>query len=77
MIAHRLSTITHADLICVVSDGRIVERGSHAELLQQGNLYYSMWEKQIQAEAPAEDFEKDNESSDGTDPGSTKAVASA
>jgi ABC-type multidrug transport system fused ATPase/permease subunit len=39
VIAHRLSTIRHADRILVVEDGRIVEEGSHAQLLQQNGLY--------------------------------------
>ena len=36
VIAHRLSTIVNADLICVMEQGRIVERGRHDQLLQQG-----------------------------------------
>ncbi|MCC7016368.1 MAG: ATP-binding cassette domain-containing protein [Rhodospirillales bacterium] len=39
VIAHRLSTVTSADQICVVEAGRIVERGSHAELLARGGAY--------------------------------------
>ena len=42
IIAHRLSTIRTADLIVVVDDGRIVERGSHAELLQRGGAYWKL-----------------------------------
>ena len=41
VIAHRLSTIEKADLILVMDEGRIVERGSHAQLLEQ-NGYYSV-----------------------------------
>ena len=41
IIAHRLSTVKHADLICCLRGGRVVECGSHAELLQQ-NGYYKM-----------------------------------
>ena len=39
VIAHRLSTIKNADLICVLQDGKILERGSHDELLQRGGAY--------------------------------------
>ncbi len=39
VIAHRLSTIKNADMICVMHDGRIVERGTHCELLQLGKYY--------------------------------------
>jgi ABC-type multidrug transport system fused ATPase/permease subunit len=47
VIAHRLSTVRHADLICVVDDGRIVERGGHEELLAQGGLYRELYERQF------------------------------
>jgi ATP-binding cassette subfamily B protein len=47
LIAHRLSTIMHAGLICVLEKGRIVEQGSHAELLDQKGLYSAMWRQQI------------------------------
>lgn len=46
VIAHRLSTVTSADQILVVDKGRIVERGSHSELLQMGGRYVGLWEKQ-------------------------------
>jgi ATP-binding cassette subfamily B protein len=42
-IAHRLSTIKDADLILVLEDGRIVERGSHESLLENGGLYAHLW----------------------------------
>jgi ATP-binding cassette subfamily B multidrug efflux pump len=47
VIAHRLSTIVHADQICVVEAGRIVERGRHQELLAAGGLYHDLYERQF------------------------------
>ena len=45
-IAHRLSTIRDADLILVFHEGRIIERGTHEELLEQKGLYYKMHQAQ-------------------------------
>ncbi|HET92036.1 MAG TPA: ABC transporter ATP-binding protein [Chloroflexi bacterium] len=47
VIAHRLSTVRHADLICVVDGGRIVERGRHEELLARGGTYRELYERQF------------------------------
>lgn len=47
VIAHRLSTIMHADKIFVLEKGRIVENGSHHELLDHKGLYYAMWRQQV------------------------------
>lgn len=55
IIAHRLSTITNADQILVLSGGTVVETGTHAELIELGGKYASMWRKQSrQQEAAAE-----------------------
>jgi subfamily B ATP-binding cassette protein MsbA len=45
-IAHRLSTIKHADEICVLHEGQIVERGSHEELLAKGGYYKKLHDMQ-------------------------------
>ncbi len=47
IIAHRLSTVTHADKILVIDDGRIVERGTHAELAHAGGVYERLCEVQF------------------------------
>ncbi len=49
VIAHRLRTIENADLILVIKDGRIIERGNHRELLGQEGFYYQMYQSQIGA----------------------------
>ena len=50
VIAHRLSTVRQADLIVVVEDGRVVDTGTHAELLERGGLYADLYRTQF---APA------------------------
>ncbi|MGL5860558.1 MAG: ABC transporter ATP-binding protein, partial [Phycicoccus sp.] len=47
VIAHRLSTVRHADEILVVDEGRIVERGTHAELVARGGLYAELYRTQF------------------------------
>ena len=51
VIAHRLSTVRNADLILVVMDGKIVEQGTHAELLQKKGHYFRLYTRQYEDEA--------------------------
>jgi ATP-binding cassette subfamily B protein len=51
VIAHRLSTIREADQILVVDEGRIIERGTHAELLEAGGLYADLYHTQFAGQA--------------------------
>ena len=53
MIAHRLSTVRNADMILVVRGGKIVEQGTHKELLAQKGYYYELYTRQYEDEATA------------------------
>ena len=56
VIAHRLSTIVSADNILVLDGGRLVEQGTHAELMGNNGLYASLWNRQRQAEKAREEL---------------------
>src|SRR5687768_5480533 len=56
VIAHRLSTVVDADQILVLDQGRVAERGTHAQLLRKGGLYADMWTRQ-QTEREEEEAE--------------------
>ncbi len=57
LIAHRLSTIRQADLILVVKNGKIIERGTHTELMKQGGYYADLYNKQFSEESTKKIFE--------------------
>ncbi|MCL2832703.1 MAG: ABC transporter ATP-binding protein/permease [Treponema sp.] len=54
VIAHRLSTIRNADFILVVDDGKIIERGTHPELMNKRGHYYGLYTRQFEEEAEQE-----------------------
>lgn len=54
MIAHRLSTVRNADLILVVRNGKIVEQGTHKELIRMRGYYYELYTRQYEDEATAQ-----------------------
>lgn len=58
VIAHRLSTIRSADVILVVDGGKIVERGTHEELLAKRGVYFNLYVKQFQEESYNNEFSK-------------------
>jgi ATP-binding cassette subfamily B protein len=74
VIAHRLSTIVNADEIIVLSQGRIVERGTHAQLLAAEGLYASMWNRQREAEAAREKLAQVGDSTPAPAPTPANAI---
>ena len=61
VIAHRLSTIRNADLILVVKDGRVIEQGTHQELLLKEGYYRDLYDKQFEEESAMRVFEENQE----------------
>lgn len=59
VIAHRLSTIRKADLILVVKDGKIIEQGTHKELLSEKGYYHDLYNKQFEEESARKVFARD------------------
>jgi ATP-binding cassette subfamily B protein len=60
IITHRFTTARHADIIHVLSDGRIVESGGHRQLLAAGGLYARSWKRQMRKAVPNETSELDS-----------------
>lgn len=61
VIAHRLSTIRHADMVLVLKDGEIIERGTHDELLKQRGFYYELYMSQFRRDIDFEDVDAKEE----------------
>ena len=57
LISHRFSTVRHADRICVLEHGRVIELGTHDELMAQGGRYRTMFDLQAQRFGVAEEEE--------------------
>jgi ATP-binding cassette subfamily B protein len=74
VIAHRLSTIVDANEILVLDQGRIVERGTHAELLAAGGVYARMWQLQ-QTEAVEEGSARGSDGGRGSSAGSASVLS--
>ena len=55
VIAHRLSTIRNADVVLVLKDGEIIERGTHSSLLEAGGFYYDLYMSQFRREVESDD----------------------
>ena len=49
IVAHRLSTIKEADIILVMKDGKIIEKGNHEQLLDAGGFYKKLWSSQFES----------------------------
>ncbi len=73
IIAHRLSTVVHADEIIVLDEGRVVERGTHDDLLGQDGLYAGMWSRQREA-AEAADRLREAQAAGDIDPTSRRVA---
>jgi ABC-type multidrug transport system fused ATPase/permease subunit len=64
VIAHRLSTIRDADLVLVIEDGRVVERGTHPQLLAAGGRYAELYETQFEDGDQQEEEQPEQEQED-------------
>jgi ATP-binding cassette, subfamily B, heavy metal transporter len=57
-VAHRLSTVMHCDRIIVLCGGRVVEEGTHGELMACGGVYADMWQAQVGEEQVREELDR-------------------
>ncbi len=57
IIAHRLSTVVHAEQLIVLEEGKIVERGTHANLISKDGVYAAMWRRQLEDDRQEEQLE--------------------
>jgi ABC-type sugar transport system ATPase subunit len=64
-VAHRLSTVAGCDRILVLSEGRLVEQGSHAQLIAAGGVYKDMWMRQAAEGSSNAEASSDEESTEG------------
>ena len=55
IVTHRFTTAMRADIICVMDEGRVVEAGTHEQLLQQGGLYAASWTAQMEVKNQVSD----------------------
>ncbi len=75
VIAHRLSTVRRADLILVMEDGRIVQRGKHEELLTQGGLYREIHDLQLNQNRAFMDETEEAESAETARPSADRSLS--
>jgi ABC-type transport system involved in Fe-S cluster assembly fused permease/ATPase subunit len=75
IIAHRLSTVVHAQQIIVMDRGRIVERGTYAELIRMGGLFAQMWALQQQRAEQAQELDAQDAADNAADAGADAADA--
>jgi ATP-binding cassette subfamily B protein len=64
---HRLTSVVEMDEIIVISGGRVIERGSHAELLAKNGVYRRLWDDQNHKPHPADQVDDDSEDDDEDD----------
>jgi ATP-binding cassette subfamily B protein len=74
VVAHRLSTIRNADQVLVIDDGQIVERGTHASLLEAKGTYYNLYMRQFRLDGSENSDASGHENSHGNGNGRAKEL---